>query len=242
MDDKLYIKDHINDFAFTNARFLRGAPKGVLLRLRGLCLDIPLMELTREGRKYAKEGILLVYPYTAPWSWMNPETVRMIDQILDGVCENLRLDTNIPLVVYGHSLGGYGALTYGVFGTHKPCASVAVSPICDLNYHATEHHGILVSMYHAFCHMEEKLGDTLYIRSPVNIISTMLRIPYYIAYCSRDKQVDSVRHAIPLVTAMRQYEHDVRAVAENGEHCELSQETEQEIFAFICDNIRKESV
>ena len=100
------ITKKIKEFAFTNSNMIKGEPKGIVLRLRGLTLDIPLLELVREGRRYAKEQMLFIYPYTAPWSWMNDETVELIDTVLEVYCG----DRTIPIVAYGHSLGGYGRL------------------------------------------------------------------------------------------------------------------------------------
>lgn len=237
MEIKEYLKDQINQFAFSNIRFLKNKPKGVLLRLRGLCLDVPLIELTREGRAYAKEDILFIYPYTAPWSWMNEKTVDLIDNVLDTLYESAQIASDTPLVCYGHSLGGYGALVYGAFGRYSPVASISVCPICDLNYHAIEHQGILVSMYYAFCHMDKKLDEVMFVRSPINMATTMPRIPYYIVSCDRDKQVASDKHALPLVEKLEKNGHKIHFLRTNGEHCEIPPEMEKEIFEFICNSI-----
>lgn len=230
------ITKKIKEFAFTNSNMIKGEPKGIVLRLRGLTLDIPLLELVREGRRYAKEQMLFIYPYTAPWSWMNDETVELIDTVLEVYCG----DRTIPIVAYGHSLGGYGAITYSVKGKYPISACVAVCPICDLTYHSTEHSGTLVSMYYAYRHNKGTLEDIMFRQSPINFVSDLPYIPYLVIYCMKDKQVNSEKHVVPFIEKCIRFGLNVITIAEEGAHCELSSETESEIFHFICENGIKE--
>ena len=231
--DTSVIAQRTDEFCFSNAAMFKLPPKGILIRFRGMTLDIPMVELIREGRKYAKAGILYVYPYTAPWAWMNDDTVDMVDAILDDLRGKTGLTQRVPVVYYGYSMGGYSALMYGVYGKYKPTAVAAVCPVCDLVFHKTEHLGLFVSFYYAFSRISDQVDELITVRSPIHAIAHMPLVPYLFVCCDHDRIVHSENHGIAMAGKMRASGFDVTLIRENGEHCQISRETEDTVSVFI---------
>lgn len=75
-------------------------------------------------KEYAKRGILFLIPYQNPWCWMNEQTVRLFDEVLDVLFKEYNLPENLPIVMRGGSMGGLSALTYTAYAKRTPVACV----------------------------------------------------------------------------------------------------------------------
>lgn len=182
-------KDNLTLFANTNGHLLKKAPHAVVLEFPGLggssCLGGNLVRGPYEGEyaeKLADEGILLVYTFPGPWSWMNRGAVRYCDLVTDAAFDAYGIDRDAPLIATGGSMGGLGALIFTIESRHHVCACAAACPC----YNALEsclNSGIMdfprTFISSAACE-DAPFEETLKRISPRFRINDMPDIPYFI--------------------------------------------------------------
>ena len=140
MRDNGFIRpDNLGQFVNTNEMLLGPeGPRGIVLEFPGLgggsCLG-GTMDLTPYADPYAKAladaGLLLMYEFSGPWSWMNRGAVRLADLTVDAARAKYGLAEDSPLIATGGSMGGLGGLIYSADSRHKVTACAVTCPCVD---------------------------------------------------------------------------------------------------------------
>lgn len=219
-------KDNAEMFFYSNRHLLGGTPSGVVLDFHGLNGGTDLLREDPDyARRLAADGVLYLFPYNGPWSWMNDTAVKTVDGILDAVIEKYEYDPAIPVVSTGGSMGGMAALTYARYSRHHITACAANCPVCDLPFHYTERPDLPRTFLCAFGHYDMPLKDALETASPLHQAAHFPRVPYYIVHGGADTAVDKTKHSDRLVAALRAAGHQVEYhEIPDMTHCSLSEE------------------
>ncbi|MBP3304753.1 MAG: prolyl oligopeptidase family serine peptidase [Oscillospiraceae bacterium] len=223
--EKIITIRNLRDFAYCNHRICEKPIRGIVLSFFGLGGDAMFQEDPEEGRRYAAEGILYLVPYQNPWAWMNRQTVRYTDELMDVLFREYNLPDNLPIVSTGGSMGGLSALVYMVYAKRTPAACVANCPVCDLVYHFGERPDLPRTLYSAFGTYEGTMEDALRSASPLHLTEQMPESSkYYIFHCEEDKAVNKQTHSDRFVEKMRS-SHAVEYYAVPGrDHCDLTEQ------------------
>lgn len=227
MDEPVYTTplispDTVDQFAYTNRTLFTGKPKAIVLSFHGLG-GCALRSEPKELELFcAEHQLLCVYPYYGPWSWMNREAVRYVDDVVDACITREGLSSDVPVISTGGSMGGLSSLIYTRYSRRTPKACFANCPVCDLPYHATERPDLPRTVYLAFAHYECGLAEALRQHSPLHQVENMPRIPYYIVHGTADASVNKGMHSDRLIAAMREQGHNlVYREIEGMTHCAL---------------------
>lgn len=199
----------IDSYAFTNRELIEGTPKGIILCFHGLGHTALRNEYTAFEERCAREGVLTVFPYYGPWSWMNMTAVRYVDEIVAVLRGMYGLGADVPVVSSGGSMGGLSALIYMRYAAVTPAACFANCPVCDLPFHATERPDLPRTVYLAFCGYECGLEAALKMHSPLHQAAEMPKVPYYVVHGCADAAVNKAMHSDRFVAAMRAAGHRI---------------------------------
>lgn len=211
----------VDQFAWTNRALFQGQPRAIVLSFHGLNACALRTEPTELDVFCAENSLLCVYPYYGPWSWMNREAIRYVDDVVDALIAREGLQ-NARVIATGGSMGGLSSLIYTRYARRTPAACFANCPVCDLPYHATERPDLPRTVYLAFAHYECGLAEALRMHSPLHQAADMPRIPYYVAHGTADTAVNIHMHSERFVAAMLKAGHDLTyRVVEGMEHCAL---------------------
>ena len=118
-DRRFIHPDTLPYYCNTNAHLLTTTPRAFVLEFPGLgggsclggCMEQGPYNSPLAGF-LAEQGILLVYTFPGPWSWMSRGAVRMINALVDALREAYGFTSDTPWAVMGGSMGGTGALIY----------------------------------------------------------------------------------------------------------------------------------
>lgn len=222
--EKLITYPTLRNFAYSNDRICQKPIRGIALSFFGLGGKEMFSEDTELGVFLAEKGIILVIPYTNPWSWMNRQAVAYTDELIDVLMAEYDLPEDLPIVSTGGSMGGQSALVYTAYAKRTPKACVANCPVCDLPYHFTERPDLPRTLYSAFGEYDCSLDEALRSASPLHLAEAgkMPPVKYTIFHCTADKAVNKEMHSDRFVTAMN-YGVDYFAVPDRG-HCDLPDE------------------
>ncbi len=229
--------DNLRSFAYSNDKLIKGEVRGIVLRFFGLGTQTIFDTDPGDAIDFAEQGIIYVAPYYNPWAWMNRQTVRLVDRIVEVLVEKYNLGEGVRIVSTGSSMGGLSALVYCVYAKVTPCALVANCPVCDLPYHYGERPDLPRTLYSAFGEYECSLEEALRSASPIHLVNRMPKIRYRIFHCTADKMVDCEIHSQRFVDKMANA-HDItlRKVPMRA-HCELSAEAALEYNRAIIEAI-----
>lgn len=197
--------DTLSSYAWVNEKQCTMPVKEVAIDIQGLnsghgYKTVPELQDTMLGER----GVLVVRPYSGPWNWMSFETIKTIDKVLDAVYEKYGLDDSIPLVAFGRSMGGMGALNYARYGAHKLTAVALNSPVTNLAYHCTERPDCAATIYRAYNYYNCSVEEAVMQHDPMNFINDLPRIPYFIAAGDADLAVHKNVHSDVYVSLMRE--------------------------------------
>ena len=214
----------------------KGEIKGVALIFHGLGGMYP-PEYNAEELAWAENGWLLVFPFYGPWSWMNRQARRFVDEVVESVYLHYHLSDDIPLVSTGGSMGGMSALLYCRYGKKAPIACYAKYPVCDTKYHFSEREDLPRSMRSAFYGYQEDFDAVLEEHSPVCQIEYMPHIPYLILHGFDDKAVSKANHSDVLCKEMKEqgFEVSYTELENFGHGGTLPPDVLQNGIDFICD-------
>ena len=183
--------EHLELYCNTNAHLLTQPPVAFVLEFPGLgggsclggCMDMgpyngPL------SAELAAQGILQVYTFPGPWSWMSRGAVRLINALVDALRARYSLTSDTPWVVMGGSMGGLGALIYaashGGDPARTPTACLAHCPCVDVPDRLYCKELVPRTLLAAVADYEMPLEDALRTISPLHRLEDMPRIPYHI--------------------------------------------------------------
>lgn len=232
----MFSKEEIKARAVIRDEFLDGhSPKGVILELHGLnCTKIP-DEVTGEQLCWARDGWLIVSPLCGPWSWMNRETREYIDRLLDAVYEDYHLPANLPLILYGWSMGGYAALLYATYTRRTVYKCILKYPVCDLEYHYSERPDVPPTMQAAFWADFTSFEELWDQQDTLRRAKYLPRVPYLFFHSFDDTKVSKPGHSDRLVAWMRENDYDVTYLEVSGydHHAPLKQKDIDAIACFL---------
>ena len=192
----LICAETLDQFAFTNLSLLKEKPVGIVLDFHGLNFTALRTECNEFEVFCAQHNLLTLFPYYGPWSWMNDDAVRYVDQVVDAAFSRLKLADSVPVIAAGRSMGGLSALVYTHYAKRTPKACFANCPVCDLPYHATERPDLPRTVYTAFSGSACGLAEALRLHSPLHLVPTMPHIPYYIIHGTADNAVCKKMHSV----------------------------------------------
>ncbi len=188
MRDNEFIRpDNLTWFCNTNETLLTGEPRGIVMEFPGLggssCLG-GLIDRGPYGGPYAQAladaGLLLVYTFSGPWSWMNKGAVRMCDLIADAAMAKYGLSSGqCPLIATGGSMGGMGALIWAADSRHRVTAVAAACPGCNQLSCWTKF-DFPRTYLSAVCNLDVTIEEGMKHISPLYRIGDMPDVPYFI--------------------------------------------------------------
>lgn len=247
--DQHYINpDTIELYGNTNAHLLTAPPVAFVLEFPGLgggsclggCMDRAPYNGPLSGF-LADHGILQVYTFPGPWSWMNRGAVRMVNALVDALREAYGFTAETPWAVMGGSMGGQAALIYAASGSGNPArtptACLAHCPCVDVLDRFYCHPDVPRSFFRAVADYEMPIEDALKTLSPLLRLEDMPHIPYHIINDLADElfpheQMDGY------VESLRGLGHDVTYHRlENCRHGELTGEEWEHIRAFLLKHL-----
>ena len=234
---KIINYENLRSLTYSNDKLIKGTVKGIVLHFFGLGNMTIHNTDPDEAFEYAKRGIIYLTPYYNPWCWMNKQAVHFVDEIIEVISEKYNLDKSVRIVSTGASMGGLCSLVYCAYAKITPCACVANSPVCDLNYHYSERPDLPRTLYAAFREYEGSFEDALKSSSPIHIIEKLPDIPYKIFHCEEDKLVSLEIHSAKFVSVMKlTHNIELKRVPLPG-HCAFTDEARTEYMNTIINNI-----
>jgi len=238
--EKIITLENLRNFAYCNNHICKKPIRGIVIFFVGLGGMNTFDENTEDGRKYAEDGILYLWPYINPWAWMNRQTVSLVDEMVDVLMEAYGLPETTPIISTGGSMGGQCALVYTSQAKRTPAACVANCPVCDLSYHYTERPDLPRTLYSAFGQYEGTMEEALESASPLHLVEKMpTSASYYIFHCEEDEAVNKQLHSDRFVEKMKA-EHTVSYFAVPGRgHCDLGEEMGKKYRECIMKAINK---
>jgi len=240
--DDLVTKSFLKEVAFIGDELIRPPIRGVVVSFHGLGHPLLRTELIEEEKIWADNGLLTVFPYYGPWSWMNRQARAFVDEFLDAVYVNYGLSDDIPFITHGGSMGGFSALLYARYAKRKVARCVAICAVCDMEASFHERPDVPRTIHCAFQGYQENM-ETLYREhSPLLQVESMPRIPYLLIHTSGDASVSKTLHSDKMAAALRKHGHDVTYYEiKGGGHCTpLPEEVQAAKTTFILDTrVRK---
>lgn len=200
-EDVKYInKLNYNLYCNSNESLLKCRPEAVVLEFPGLggnsCLG-GVMDMGEYTGEYASElaenGMLLLYMFPGPWSWMNEGSVRITDLVLDAVYDKFGLDCNVPVIPTGGSMGGQGAIIFAAESRYRERIRgiAAACPCYDVPEAVFKLDIFPRTFISAVAGYGCSLDNALKKISPVHRINELLKVPYYIVCDEADELFDA---------------------------------------------------
>lgn len=211
--DKEFLTEHFDKLAHNNRALIKGEIRGILLYFRGCGYTLnPTMD-TCGYEMCAENGILFLFPQYNPWCWMNKRTVRFLDAMLDVAIKMYDLPKDIPVGIYGGSMGGYNTFHYAVKSKYRIVAACANCPCCNMEYECFNGNNSILRTYY-----ESALEDTddfrtyVHENSPLNMVEKLPKIPYRVAVGLKDDILYPALHSLPMIERMLAAGHDVTRI------------------------------
>lgn len=216
--------DTLSSYAYTNFSKIEGEIRAIALDFHGLGSCGMKKDDSDFDLEMAKHGILVIFPYYGPWSWMNSVAVKFVDRVVEVACEKYSLDLDkIRLLSTGGSMGGHSALIYTVYANRTPDACITNCPVCDFKFHATEREDLPRTVYLAFSGEGTDLETAIELHSAYHLAGKMPDIPYVVLHGTRDGAVNKEMHSDRFVARMRELGKRVEYMEIEGmEHCWLN--------------------
>ena len=237
--DKRAIIEHFDKIAHNNRHLIKGEIKGIMLTFRGLGYTLNPSVDTCSYDICAEKGILLIFPQYNPWSWMNKKTVDYVDAIIDAAIEMNSLAKDIPVGIYGGSMGGYSAFHYAAKGKHNIVSVCANCPCVNMEYECFNGNKTVLRTYFDSAQTDtDDFRTYVYENSPLNTVDKLPKIPYRIAVGHKDETLYPTLHAIPMIEKMIAAGHDVeRADYPEMGHCNYSTEDRIKEHLWVIEKI-----
>lgn len=236
--DKKFLAEYFDKLAHNNRAMIQGEIRGILLYFRGCGYALnPAMD-TCGHKMCAENGILFLFPQYNPWCWMNKKTVRYLDEIIENAIELYGLDKNIPVGIYGGSMGGYNTFHYAKKSKHRIVAACMNCPCVNMEYECYTTGLTLRSYYESALEDTDDFRTYVQENSPLNMVESLPRIPYRIAVGLKDELLFPSQHALPMIEKMLAAGHDVTRVdyPEMG-HCNYTNEDRVKEQKWVVDKI-----
>lgn len=237
--DKGAIAKYFDRLAHNNRALINGEIKGIMLYFRGLSYTLIEAQDTCGYEMCAENGILFLFVQYNPWCWMNDKAVNYTDAIIDVAIGQNGLEKDVPVGIYGGSMGGFCAFRYAEKSKHNIAAVCVNCPCVDIEYECFNgNNGILRTYFDSV--MEETDDFFTYIKenSPLNRVDKLPRIPYRIAVGHKDETLYPTLHSFAMIEKMQAAGHDVTRVdfPQMG-HCNYSNEERVKEQSWVVEKI-----
>ena len=212
MDNK-FIAAHLDCFCYTNIDLIRGDVRGMILCFTGLGhIATPAFDMTNAPAA-AERNLLYMTPRYNPWSWMNPETVSFVDSLVEAAMEKWNVPKDVPIGLYGRSMGGYSVFHYAVESKHNIVAGDLNCPACNLEYEIyCNRTPILTSFFQSAMAYCDDFDTYVREHSPLNMIGKLKKIPYRFAVGMQDMLLAPAQHSLKMIPLMRSEGYEVEKV------------------------------
>lgn len=237
--DKQAIIEHFDKLAHNNRALIKGEIRGILLYFRGLGYGLIEAQDTCGYEVCAENGVLFLFPQYNPWCWMNKKTVKYIDAIIDAAIEMNNLASDIPIGIYGGSMGGYNTFHYTAKSKHNIVAACANCPCVNMEYECfNDNNNILRTYYDSAMEYTDDFRTYVRENSPLNMVEKLPKIPYRIAIGHKDTTLYPTLHSIPMIERMTAAGHDVlRVDYPEMAHCNYSNEERIKEHKWVVEKI-----
>lgn len=227
--------ENISSFAYCNGNLITTDVRGIVVDFHGLGENSMTYTPGELAQICASKGIVYLYPYDNPWSWMNDLAVRYTDEIIDAVIDKYDLPENVPIVAAGGSMGGCSALVYTRYAKRTPVACAANCPVTDLPYHYTERPDLPRTIYSAFMHYSGDFTAAIQTASPYHLAASMPKdTTYFIVAGEADTAVNIGMHSDRFVAELQKTHDKITYTRVPGMgHCMLPDKEKAEYFDFI---------
>lgn len=222
--DKKALAENFDKLAFNNRALIKDKIRGILLYFRGhgYRLNPPVDSAGYE--MCAENGILFLFPQYNPCCWMNKKTVRYIDAIIDAAIEENGLAPDIPVGIYGGSMGGYNTFHYSMKSKHRIVAACANCPCVNMEYEVFVNNlGLITTYFDSAMDDTDDFRTYVYENSPLNMVEKLPKIPYRIIVGHKDTTLYPEMHSVPMIKRMAAAGHNVERVDfPNMGHCNFT--------------------
>lgn len=193
----------IKETAWLSDDYVQGKITGIVIDFHGLGFTGTRSWLDPAELEICEAGGLILFPYYGPWSWMNRQARKLVDDIVGGIYAAFQLAPTVPVISTGGSMGGCSAFIHARYACRPVSACCAFMPVCDVPYHYSERRDLPRTMHHAFDLYGEPFDAVLKEHSPLHQVEGMPEIPYLVVHGNTDKMVNKARHSDRMVAAMR---------------------------------------
>ena len=231
LNDKI-TPDNLSLFAYTNGDNLKGSPREIAVEFHGLGFTSVIKNDDEYINRFTEKDILYVFPYYGPWSWMNDDSISMVDDIISAAADKYGA-YDVPVIITGKSMGGLSALVYTAYASVTPTACAANCPVCDLVEHYNERKDLPRTLIAAYGYRNGDLTEKLKAHSPFHIASKMPAIPYYIVHGDADGEVNKVVHSDKFVNEIRTRRKVTYIEVPGMEHCQMPDDVLNGFLDFI---------
>jgi pimeloyl-ACP methyl ester carboxylesterase len=228
-----------HEIAYIGKDCVKGNICGVALCFHGLGHSEMKTLPDASDLKLGAMGVLPVFPYYGPWSWMNREARRLVDALVERLYDIFHLGADVPLILIGGSMGGHAALVYARYAARTPAAVICNCPVADPLYHSTERVDLPRTFKLAYGMYGEPIDDVFREHSPVDQAAEMPRVPYLIIHGKNDEAVNKAHHSDVLVKRMRENGHNIEYLEVDGMgHCHITNyDVYRRPFSFVQENL-----
>ena len=240
--DKQALTEHFDELAHNNRALLQAPIRGILLYFRGLNYTLIPAQDTCSYEMCAENGILFLFPQYNPTCWMNQTTVAYVDAILDAAIEMHNLNKDIPVGIYGGSMGGYNAFHFALKSTHHIVAACVNCPCCNMEYELFANSTSILQKY-----FESAIQDTddfrtyVHENSPLNMVEQLPKIPYRFAVGLKDDLLYPALHSLPMIEKMLAAGPDVTRIDfPEMKHCNYTNADRIADQKWVVDEILKQ--
>ncbi len=239
--DKQFLKSYFHKLCLSNIDLINGEIKGITLYFTGLGHASQPMNDMVAAPICAESGILYILPFYNPWCWMNEKTVKYIDAIIDTAKELYNIKNDVPVGIYGGSMGGHNTFIYLTKSKHKIVAAATLCPCCNMEYEMSYSTNTIFRSY-----FESAIEDTdnfkayMHENSPVNMADKLPKIPYLFAVGLKDTVLVPSMHSDLMIARMLENGHDVERIDyPEVAHCNLPHRDRIAIHKWLSEKILK---
>jgi len=222
MEINLITEKNVNLYSYSNIQAMQFPIHSITISLHGWYESKMRDTITDFETELANNHVLCIYPYYSEWSWMNFPTINLIDDIVGFYIKQYALSDNIPIIVFGKSMGGLSALIYTLYSARTPIACAANCPICNLPLHIKEREDLPRTIYAAYGGYHIPLEIAMELHSPIHQVEKMPHIPYYIVHGYADTLVNKVSQSDSYVSRLKELNYDIEYHEVVGmKHCDF---------------------
>jgi len=230
----------LDKFAWMGYDCVKGPISGIVLRFPGLGSTGMKSDPDPFDLEWGNAGALPVLAYQDPWGWMNAETQRFIDDVVEAIQKRHALGPEVPVISTGGSMGGHAALLWAMKSRHPIAACLALFPVCDIPFHYTERPDLPRTFHHAYGSYED-ITEELIKHSPLHQVASMPDIPYLLIHGDKDVAVGKKAHSDKMVTAMRKRNLRVEYMERPnlGHGGPMDYETHRKMIDFVISRLKR---